>query len=543
MGDVLASASGARPALVRLETTSNQAFLATSSKARHLVAASELLSRSTTDWVRDALSTLAVGSAQIVTAVSGVAILVVDQHETGRSIVRSVTGRALEEAPGLIVHGAIVELAANDGSGLADALRDSALRLAAHRSRTGDGVRTDLMLPLGAPCPMTGRPSSGLHEGAGGAPVSEFVIRVEGARLRDAAFDRMGRLLTDGDTDDHVEGMADLMDRIDSRAEEDARWMAVVHADGNGIGGVFIALADELRATADLAGAVARFSEVSAAVDRAATEALRAAVQTVTGDRLEEASPAVLPLVCAGDDLTMLVEADIALDVTVAYAREFERLTREAPQLPADGLTVGAGVAITKPGHPILFGLELAEALAASAKGAGRSATVDGGAIPATVDLHVLHGSGGLGLEDVRGSVGATVGALPPSSGPWTTSGAVGDLDPIDDLRRLVGELADPDSPARALAQRLRSAAEVGRDAFDDVVRRTHVRAGGGPRDTRPKALDAFKSAGCPLLDLGDDERSDRSRARVTDALALTGVLTGAQRRAMVGGPDRVGGG
>jgi hypothetical protein len=85
--------------------------------------------------VRDALSTPAAGAAEIVTAVSGVAILLVDASETGGGIVRCVTRRALEEAPGLIIHGAIVELATNDGSGLADALRDSALRLAAHRSR------------------------------------------------------------------------------------------------------------------------------------------------------------------------------------------------------------------------------------------------------------------------------------------------------------------------------------------------------------------------------------------------------------------------
>ena len=537
MGDGAVSAGVGAPLLVRIETTSNQAFLATSSKARHLVAASELLSRSTTDWVREAVAALADGSAEIVTAVSGVAILLTDAHETGRSIVRSVTSRALEEAPGLIVHGAVAGLETRDGSGLADALRDSALRIAAHRARTGDGVRTDLMLPLGAPCPMTGRPSSGLLEGAGGGPASDFVIRVEEAGLRDAAFDRMGRLVTEGDTHTHVGGMADLMERIDSRAEDDARWMAVVHADGNGVGAVFVALADELRGLPDLPDAVARFREVSQAVDRAATDALRSAVRMVTVERMGPESPAVLPLVCAGDDLTMLVEADVALDATVTYAREFERLTREAPEVPGEGLTVGAGIAVTKPGHPILFGLELAEALAAGAKAAGRREAVDGDAIPGTIDVHVLHGSGGLGLDVVRGAVRRTDDALPPSAGPWSTSGTVGGLDAIDDLRDLVIELADPDSPARSLAQRLRSAAELGRAAFDDVVRRAVVRS----QDSASAPLDALERAGCSLRALGDDERSDRSRARVTDALAFTGVLTKAQRRSLADRRDRTG--
>jgi hypothetical protein len=545
VGDDAASGSAKGVVLVRLETTSNQAFLATSSKARHLVAASELLHRSTTGWVRDAVADLPGSAVTVVTAVSGVAILLVDSHQAGRGIVRQVTRRALDEAPGMIVHGAVVELASRDGEGLADALGRSARRLVDNRARTADGVRADLMVPLVAPCPTTGRPAAGLLKAADskdgrGGPVSAFVLRVEQERLRDAAFRRMvdiavGAATGEDEKGRRLSGMDDLIDRIESRAGDDARWMAVVHADGNGIGAVFIGLSGELRRIDDLGEAVDRFRAVSEAVDRAAQEALRAAVEVVTRGRDEP--PAVLPLVCAGDDLTMLVEADIALELTIAYAREFEQRTGEDADIPSKGLTVGAGIAVTKPGHPILFGLELSEALASGAKATGRRARAeDDAANPATIDLHVLQGSGGLGIDDVRPAVVSAGEALPLTAGPWSVARDVADLDAVDDLQRLVGELADPESPARALGQRLRSAAESGREAFDDVVRRSLVRAGGaiGGQPPDGSALGAFARAGCAIHDFGDDARADHHRARVVDALALVGVLTPAQRRTIV---------
>jgi hypothetical protein len=520
--------------LVRIETTSNQAYLATSSRARHLVAASELLSRSTTEWVEEAVAAAPAGSVHLVTAVSGVAILLAGDRAHAREIIRNVTSRALTDAPGLIVHGAISRLNALDGAGFADALSASAVRLAVLRSDTGDGAAADLMLPLVAPCPSTGRPSSGLLDRRGAGPASDFVLTVEGHRLRDAAFRRMVRL-TFGDsdsTDRHARDMADFMETVDDPESEDARWMAVVHADGNGIGAMFFGLAEELAEQSDVIAAADRFAAVSRAVDRAAIEALRAAVTTVAASQ-GGAIPVVLPLVCAGDDLTLLADADRALDLTVAYAEEFEARTRSSDVIPSGGLTVGSGVAITKPRHPIVFGLHLAESLATSAKQAARSAVAADGSVDATVDVHVLHGSGSLELDDVRRPTGSGPVRLPRSAGPWSIADDSSAAPPVGRLLSLVAALADPENPGRAVAQQLRAAAERGRTAFDQVISRAAI------RPTGQRALRSLSDADYPAVQLvGSGAEGDRGRIMIIDALALVGVLTGDRRRTLAASRD-----
>lgn len=131
--------------------------------------------------------------------------------------------------------------------------------------------------------------------------------------------------------------------------------VAVLHADGSGVGERLLGLGnDEAK--------LARFSN---AVSEASRAAVRAAVDTL-GER------SVLfarPVVSAGDDLTYIVPAADARRFTEAWLRAFEAETElRKGDLGGSRLVGGAGIVIVNRGYPFSSAYELAEKLCKAAK-------------------------------------------------------------------------------------------------------------------------------------------------------------------------------
>ncbi|HYN78848.1 MAG TPA: hypothetical protein VES73_13790, partial [Lamprocystis sp. (in: g-proteobacteria)] len=109
------------------------------------------------------------------------------------------------------------------------------------------------------------------------------------------------------------------------------RALALVHADGNGLGQLLIKLNQAMGA--NHGNYVEIFRAFSEAVSTATESAAQAATRKVlAGNQLEGVYPA-RPIVLGGDDLTMLVRADLALPFTrtflAAFAAESELALRE----------------------------------------------------------------------------------------------------------------------------------------------------------------------------------------------------------------------
>jgi len=140
-------------------------------------------------------------------------------------------------------------------------------------------------------------------------------------------------------------------------------YLAVVHADANGIGALF--------ASGRVPPANAR--RFSVALQEATDAAAKAAVGTlkVARDRV----PA-RPIVLGGDDFTIIVPARGALDFTQKYLQTFEDETQaraEALGIGGEALHACAGVAIIKPGWPFIDAHALAESLCHAAKSTFRA--------------------------------------------------------------------------------------------------------------------------------------------------------------------------
>ncbi|MFB1490235.1 MULTISPECIES: hypothetical protein [unclassified Thiocapsa] len=138
-------------------------------------------------------------------------------------------------------------------------------------------------------------------------------------------------------------------------------YLALIHADGNGIGKRYKSWRDRARSTVEVvkeAHGEAFFHSMRVAVRRAVVDALQATFSGPGGVRPYEI------LMLGGDDLLLACRADRALDFARAYAEELTRYRL------ADGqpLTVAIGVAIAQKTYPLHRLHELAEELASSAK-------------------------------------------------------------------------------------------------------------------------------------------------------------------------------
>ena len=157
--------------------------------------------------------------------------------------------------------------------------------------------------------------------------------------------------------------------------DKDDRNIALVHADGNGLG----QLLKDLTGSAE--GNPVQYVEIFRAFSEAVSGATRAAAESATQTVLEPAQKNGIyparPIVLGGDDLTIIVRADLALSFTsaflVAFASESalrlaELKTKfDLPALP-NRLTACAGIAYAKANQPFYILHNLAEGLCKHAK-------------------------------------------------------------------------------------------------------------------------------------------------------------------------------
>lgn len=143
-------------------------------------------------------------------------------------------------------------------------------------------------------------------------------------------------------------------------------YLAVVHADGNGLGKLFMGFDARQRAEASAAVSTACVTAAKRAV------AYLVALQTSEDEGRTRAGEGDVqlrarPIVVGGDDFTFLVDARFALPFTHHYLVSFAEESKKAKLFPS-GLSACAGVAIVKTGFPFHAAHKLAESLCKAAK-------------------------------------------------------------------------------------------------------------------------------------------------------------------------------
>jgi hypothetical protein len=226
---------------VLIETGANQAYIFDTNRLRHAAGASQLVRELGVTWIPAAARSR---GADIVLAVSGKALLLVNDPAAGRAVISNVSELALQKAPGLDVTGVV-------GPGFDPAIAwrpadDTSPATKAHRPFTHvealastydvlDLVRAarpsqhlrDPLLPWFEVCRDSGLPAAGNEDHADGEHAAAPVLAKSAQRHN--ARDRMRDLLAD---------VAHVLPANLDELRHDG-WIAVIHADGNGVGHVF----------------------------------------------------------------------------------------------------------------------------------------------------------------------------------------------------------------------------------------------------------------------------------------------------------------
>lgn len=170
----------------------------------------------------------------------------------------------------------------------------------------------------------------------------------------------------------------DILTNIDKLfSGENNTWLAVIHADGNGIGAIVQNLNKTFKDKEDELVKKA-FKSFSEALDKSTKVAAQNTFDKVVKDKKQDEKPyPIRPIILGGDDLTVIIKADLAFDFTTEFLVEFEKQTKANLNFLKDdfgitdfenGITACAGIAYVKKAYPFHYAVQLAEMLCIDAK-------------------------------------------------------------------------------------------------------------------------------------------------------------------------------
>ncbi len=172
---------------------------------------------------------------------------------------------------------------------------------------------------------------------------------------------------------------------------KDHSWLAIIHADGNSIGQRIRHIGQRMR-------------EFSEALETATKGAAKIAFEKIVPGLSEELKHyPIRPVILGGDDLTVIIRADLAFGYTVAYLQAFEKATKEHLghfSSFQDGLTACAGIAYIRDTYPFHYGVRLAESLTQEAK--KRSKSINPDSPPSSLSFYKVQSSFTDSLEEMK---------------------------------------------------------------------------------------------------------------------------------------------
>jgi len=135
---------------------------------------------------------------------------------------------------------------------------------------------------------------------------------------------------------------------------------AIIHADGNGLGVMIANMTEDLQSDEEV---IAAYRNFSTKLDEATQNAYEKAKRGIEEKDIRE-------VILGGDDMTVICNADKALEFTKKFLEAFEEETMKL--LGSEGLTACAGIAYCNHKFPFHYAVNLAEALCSYAKNTSR---------------------------------------------------------------------------------------------------------------------------------------------------------------------------
>lgn len=283
---------------------------------------------------------------------------VFESEEQCRNVFRNFPKAVLLKAPGITISQAVVEMDDDEGN-LSDSIQKLENKLRSQRNKPLQSMTIGLM-------GVQRSRETGLlekwHIGKRQYCDESTYQKIESINKRELWEKATGL--------DIENGLDDLLGEPTDNIKYftgDNDWIAVIHADGNGLGKIVRVIGEN--------GTKSDFRNFSTLLDKSTCDAAKSAFASVFKDN--DRHIPFRPIVLGGDDLTVIIRGDMAIEFTKNYLEAFGENTKEnfrelAGRFPdanlMNGLTACAGIAFIKSSFPYYYGYNLAEELCSVAK-------------------------------------------------------------------------------------------------------------------------------------------------------------------------------
>ncbi|EAW36941.1 hypothetical protein [Lyngbya sp. PCC 8106] len=414
-----------------LDTTGIQDYVFGSNRLRENIGASYLVSQTTKEWAetalqdlgkelnqkvhiptRDSLHQIYIGNenvaAEIVYAGGGNTVLLFANFEYAKCFTKILTKRILQEAPGLnivVVHNKEFEFHKGEFKKTLNQLLEKDL---AKKKRERVASAPLLGLGVTAACQSTQLPAVNNSEGYVDADEEDIYLISRESEAKLKAVPNANQRLIEKFAGTFNSDIYEFPYRTDylGRSEGESSYVAIVHADGNGMGNRF-QKCGEGKSDEE---AIVEMRKLSFSVEDAGINALKKVLEIIyasiengeiTGKignfNLKKSKKGKYylpfrPLVYGGDDVIFVCEGRLGLELATIYLREFEK-QQDIEGQPLN-LTARAGICIVKTHYPFARAYQIVEELYGTAKKFIREERVrlgldeDGNYYCSTLDWH-----------------------------------------------------------------------------------------------------------------------------------------------------------
>lgn len=405
-----------------------QSFIFQTNKLKEIIGASELVEEICTSMFAEQINKtykeLVVDKNAIVNAAGNIKYVFDDEGLCKKTFLE-FPKKVMEAAPGITISQAVVEFDKEQFSEIVNILEK---KLLAQRNKPMPSLTIGIMGMQRSRA--TGFPAVDKDNGNF---YDEGAKKKLQAKERNALWDKSVASTLDYPNLTATDNINNITEKND--------WIAIVHADGNGLGQVIRTIGNNNE----------KLHQFSLALDKATT----AAAQEAAAITLNKTDTQGLkfypfrPIVLGGDDLTIIIRGDLAIKYVEAFLNAFEKETKKRlaniDVRLCNGLTACAGIAFIKSSFPYYYGYNLAEDLCSAAK---KDAKSRGNDVRSCIMFHKVQDSFVEDYNEIIERELTTSEGLSFKFGPYYLDNSDIDRWSIDDLVKSVKDLDDKEGNA-----------------------------------------------------------------------------------------------
>ena len=421
--------------LLLVDTTQTQRYIFNSNRMRENIGASYLVAKATTEWVLQSIVDLKIAhniadasklslndqcyedglDVEVIYAAGGNALAIFRAEGTLNNFLRNYSQKLLREMPNAPIYTTQCEFDwdETDRQKKLSETVDQLFKNADEAKRMRPRSEPVLGLGVTVACRSTGLPAIAMSPKVCNAddeeetqyPVSaEILAKLEAASPPGNAPSEADKALRQLElNEDLYRYPSDFDDMVPRKGE--ANYVAIVHADGDGIGDV-VKRIGQGQSNRDYIKARRKFADGLAEATRKALQKTQKKLESylesdknvielrVTKNARQKFIP-FRPLIFAGDDITFVCDGRVGLSLATTYMNAF---AEETKKLTGGPFTASAGVSIVRTHYPFARAYRLAEQLTKQAKVFRRENNLEIGCL----DWHFTVGGLYAPIEQIR---------------------------------------------------------------------------------------------------------------------------------------------